>query len=174
MTKDRAILPGSERRAALGMAPIGPVDPTERLRVTVHLRRKEEPLPIVSRDQILTRGEFAALHGATASDMNAVEEFARGQGLDVVEASPAKRTVVLSGTVEAMSKAFGVTLTQVKVGQKTFRHRVGPITLPKDLVPLVVAVLGLDNRPQAEPQRRRPALLAYAPMRSLYKLRAYG
>ncbi len=53
-----------------------------------------------------------------------------------------------------MQKAFGVTLTQKVLDGNTYRVREGSIRFPADLADAVEAVLGLDNRPQAQPHFR--------------------
>jgi kumamolisin len=53
-----------------------------------------------------------------------------------------------------MQKAFGVTLTHKTHEGTTYRMREGTINLPTALIGAVEAVLGLDNRPQAEPHFR--------------------
>jgi len=53
-----------------------------------------------------------------------------------------------------MEKAFGVSLKTESTGAGTFRVRDGAIYLPEELDGHVVAVLGLDNRPQATPHFR--------------------
>jgi kumamolisin len=147
----RVVLPGSERQAISGGVPTGPTNQSERITVTVYIRPSEEPQPITSSERILSREEFAAIHGATPKDLHAVREFAQYYGLEVVGESPVNR-LELAGTVAAMSTAFGVTLENVRLGNNSYRQRVGPITVPAQLVPIVVAVLGLDNRPQASPR----------------------
>ena len=64
----------------------------------------------------------------------------------------ARRTVWLSGTVADFSKAFEVKLQQFDHPNGAYRGRTGPIHIPADLEDVVTAVLGLDNRPQAEPR----------------------
>jgi kumamolisin len=80
--------------------------------------------------------------------------FARAHGLDVVETSIPRRSVVLAGTLAALSTAFGVTLQQYAHPGGTYRGRTGPIHVPPELAPIVQAVLGLDDRPQAQPHFR--------------------
>jgi kumamolisin len=77
------------------------------------------------------------------------------------------RTVKLTGTVRAMSNAFGVTLSLHRSAVGTFRGRQGPISVPAHLGPRIVAVLGLDTRPAARPhirfgQRGRGAFRPFA------------
>src|SRR5258707_1867039 len=53
-----------------------------------------------------------------------------------------------------MQKAFGVTLVHRAHEGASYRVREGSITLPAELIGPVQAVLGLDNRPQAQPHFR--------------------
>jgi kumamolisin len=53
-----------------------------------------------------------------------------------------------------MQNAFGVTLIHKTIDGITYRVHEGSITLPTQLIGLVEAVLGLDNRPQAQPHFR--------------------
>jgi kumamolisin len=98
----------------------------------------------------LTREEFDVRHGANPASVELVQAFAKEFGL-TVETSPraCPCTVRLSGSVAAMEKAFGVTLKTETIEAGTFRVREGAIYLPEELGGHVVAVLGLDNRPQA-------------------------
>ena len=50
------------------------------------------------------------MYGASEEDIGRVTEFARNNGLTVKETNAARRTVIVSGTVEQISEAFGVTL----------------------------------------------------------------
>jgi kumamolisin len=105
----------------------------------------------------LTREQFAARHGADAADLRAVRRFASTHGLAIVQEAPARRTVVLAGTVAQFNDAFSVQLQHVEASGNTYRGRTGVIQLPEELDGVVEAVLGLDNRPQAIPHfRLRP------------------
>src|SRR5581483_6181325 len=85
-----------------------------------------------------------------------VKRFAREFGLKVKAGTPApgRRTIKLTGTVAQMQSAFGVTLSHATIEGQTYRIRDGSILLPSELQGYVVAVLGLDNRPQAKPHFR--------------------
>ncbi len=72
----------------------------------------------------------------------------------MVQISVARRHVKLAGTVAALSAAFGTQLQNVQLGQLTVRARSGPLTVPAHLDGRIVAVLGMDNRPQAKPHFR--------------------
>jgi kumamolisin len=71
-----------------------------------------------------------------------------------------RRTVELTGAAADMQKAFGVELNQKKIDGVEYRVREGSIFLPSSLAGGVVAVLGLDNRPQAKAHFRVKPLAA--------------
>ncbi|MHC6220882.1 S53 family peptidase [Arthrobacter sp. MMS24-S77] len=151
-------LPGSERAPAPGVRDIlGPVDPSRRIEVTVILRRQEELTEMPS--VLLSRDELASSYGASAEDLDlAVRTFA-GSGLEVVESDAASRRIRLAGTVEQLSSIFGTSLDQLTSRSPdgtavTHRHRTGGLQVPAALDGVVVAVLGLDDRPQARAQFR--------------------
>jgi kumamolisin len=160
-------LKGSERIAMPGAQVVAPADPTERLEVTVLLRRgaRDEFCGRVAQiasgkyvGPCMSREEFAQRHGASAADFAAVRAFAAANGLTVVLEHPGRRTAVLSGTVAQFNAAFGVQLTLMRHDSCSYRGRTGSIQLPSSLDGIVEAVLGLDSRPQAMPHFRiRPA-----------------
>jgi kumamolisin len=152
---------GSERKAVPGAQPIGAVRSDERFEVTLRLRPRS-PLPDLAADlpkasespgkrRYWTHAQIAAAHGATVADIEAIRSFAERSALTVVEVSAARRSVVVSGTAVAFSEAFGVALQQFRYAGGVYRGRTGPVTLPEDVAHVVEAVLGLDNRPQAQP-----------------------
>jgi kumamolisin len=178
-------LKGSERAAEPGARAIGPAEPTERLNVTLLVRRRARQdfaarvAAIASRRSpgpFLSRDEFAKRHGAEASDLTAVRAFAAARGLAVEQEDAARRTVVLSGTVAQFSAAFGVQLHRMTHAGGSYRGRTGAIQLPADLSGIVEAVFGLDDRPQASPHCRllRPASAAAVSYTPLQVASAYG
>jgi kumamolisin len=108
----------------------------------------------------LTHAELAKNYGADATDMAKVADFAHQHGLVMVESSPAKRLVRLSGTVKAFEKAFDVKLGHYEHANFTYRGRTGTISIPSELDGVITAVLGLDNRPFARPHfiKRKPSV----------------
>ncbi|HEX3550473.1 MAG TPA: S53 family peptidase [Candidatus Elarobacter sp.] len=132
-----------------GAKAAGDADPGERLEVTVLLRRGAE-LPPAEPGKHVDRATFAARYGATKRDVGLVRRFATDYGLAVVEADAARRTVILSGTVANFNAAFGVRLKRYVHPEGTYRGRVGTVSIPGELKDRVVAVLGLDDRPQAK------------------------
>jgi kumamolisin len=162
--KKRFSLPGSERAPLEGAREIGPANPSEIVDVTIRLRSRAGKKPIVDANEftkpikertILSRKEFERLHGADPDSIARVESFAREHKLTVKEKSPARRTVILSGTVTAMNQAFGVELKQYEHPDGNYRGRTGAVQLPTALQGVVEGVFGLDNRPQAKPHFRR-------------------
>src|SRR5262249_23563740 len=91
-----------------------------------------------------------------------------GCGLTVTGADAGPRRVTVTGPVSAFSQAFGATLRRVSAphptasGHVQHRYRVGGLYVPAELDGVVLAVLGLDDRPQASPQIRRAAGVAAA------------
>src|SRR5258708_27340764 len=161
---DRSPLPGSERQPLPNARAVGPADPNERIEVTILVRPRPSGAARVSPDELgarlpaerqhLTREEFEAAQGADPADLAKVQDFARANNLEVLEVSAARRTVRLGGTVAAFSAAFAVQLQRYEVDGQSYRGRVGPVQVPTYLLPIVQALLCLDDRPQASPHLR--------------------
>jgi Pro-kumamolisin, activation domain len=136
----------------------------EAIRVTVLVRRRPDGPPMPGAEYFLrppaertrlSEEEFAARYGASDEDLAKVTAFAETHSLRVVETNAARRTVILSGTVAQMSRAFGVSLGRYEQtvvrsrGEEpqteTYRGRDGAIYIPADLVGIVEGVFGLDN-----------------------------
>jgi kumamolisin len=148
----------TERTPAAGARKVGPADPNEVLSVSIRLRRRTDapPLPGFKEWSANRRGairfsrvEFAEKFGASRLDLDRVVEFGRANGLVLVESSAVRRTVVLSGTVAQMNRAFGVELGNYQSDIETYRGREGPVYVPVELADLVEGVFGLDNRRMA-------------------------
>jgi kumamolisin len=159
---------GSERHPSPGTEKLGPADPNEIVRLTIVLRRREDGPPMPGMDYFLStpigrRGrmpddEFAAKYGASPDDLAKVVRFVESAGLRVVEAHAARRSVVVAGTVELVSRAFAVDLDMYRYTHhrqpgrsgapetEVYRGRDGFIYAPEDVVDSIVGVFGLDNR----------------------------
>ncbi|HWS61320.1 MAG TPA: S53 family peptidase [Steroidobacteraceae bacterium] len=156
-------LKGSERAAVPGARELAPAEATERMEVSVIVRRRG-PGELQSRVAalaagersrgVMSREEFVRAHGADPKDLSAVRACAAAHGLAVLEEHGARRTVVLAGTVAQFCSAFAVQLHRTTHAGGTYRGRTGEIMLPPELAGVVEAVLGLDNRPQAKPHFR--------------------
>jgi len=95
----------------------------------------------------LSHAEFAAKYGADPKELGQVSEWARSQGLEVVESHPARRSVVVRGNADAVNKAFAVELHDYQSPGGRYRSYEGTANLPAGVAKLVEAVIGLDNRP---------------------------
>jgi kumamolisin len=153
----RAVLPGSEKKPFVQTAAEKPAPSGTKITVSVVVRRKN-PLTVSNRTgkERLTHAQYRQQHGADPDAVKLVRAFAKEYGLTVAPDTPGpeRRTLKLIGTIAAMQKAFGVTLVHKTHDGTTYRVREGSITLPSALVGPVQAVLGLDNRPQAQPHFR--------------------
>lgn len=115
-----------------------------------------EPMPGRRADAAcLTSTEFAAQHGADPADLAKVEEFARAHGLEVVRSSVPERSVVLSGTLEALTDAFRTEVELFESPRGSYRGRAAAIQIPAELAPIVEGIFGLSNRPIARPHFQR-------------------
>jgi kumamolisin len=158
--RDRTVaIPGSGRTPLAGARRTSDAPDDARLRVTVVVRRKAgaevglPPSPPAATDPASSRAELrrrlADEAGADQADVDAVVHYATAAGLRVLETDLATRRVALEATVAQASAAFGVSLGTYEAAGVTYRGREGDVHLPADLAPIVEAVLGLDNRPQA-------------------------
>ncbi|WP_422932039.1 S53 family peptidase [Singulisphaera sp. PoT] len=124
-------------------APIGSPDPGSEITVTVVLRpRIDAHGDIGCVDRLCYRDD----HTSPPGELAAVVTYFLMQGFSV-EADPDDRQVTLTGTVDAINDVFGVTLREYPYGVD---HE-GPVYLSRSIHPYVEGVLGLSQRPIAEP-----------------------
>jgi len=130
-------LAGGERQLPAKAHQIGPVDPHERIEVSVYLRDPASSNPAGNISEHvqhpgprMTRAEYIATHSAAPEDLAKVETFAREHHLTVVEKDPVSRKVILAGTADAMMTAFGTELQRYEYEGSTFRGRTGPLHIP--------------------------------------------
>jgi kumamolisin len=164
-------LPGSERGSLPESQPLGAVDESQQIEVTLVTRRRAAlPRDLVQGPATLTREQFAEQHGTDPADLNLITTVLAGLGLRVTSADAGARRVTVMGTIAALSATFGARLRLARTpdpvsGQDTIEHRYreGGLQIPAELNGIVLAVLGLDNRPQARAQfRHAPAAGARA------------
>ena len=166
-SKKRVTVTGSEKKALPNAKVIGSVDPEARIEITVVLRPRATRSKALSvraaaasamqtdaQRHYLSREEFEAERGADPEDITAIEAFAHDHNLTVVETSLAKRTIRLAGTVKDLTAAFQPKLKEARLAGRSLRTRTGGISVPAGIAPMVVAVLGFDNRPAARPHCR--------------------
>jgi hypothetical protein len=156
----------SEQRPLPAAEYLGPADASEIVQVTIVLRRRPDGPPVPGFDHFtsplrrrprLSAVEFAAKYGADPNEIASVAEFARNNGLRIVETHAGRRTVVVSGTAAQMQAAFAVKLGRYRHRRvhrrgadpvaETYRGLDGFVSVPKALSPAIVGVFGLDNLP---------------------------
>lgn len=184
-------LEGSERRAAPDATRVGPALQSEQVQITVSLRRRTDGpkmpdageiagVPFAER-QPLSDEDFAAKYGAHPDDIAAVQKFLRDEGLDIVETNAAARTIIATGTVAQMNKAFAVDLGHYTADvamhgrrsqpvNESYRGREGFIHVPQNLAGIIVGVFGLDNRTIAKRNSADPANTHTIPIPTLKAL----
>jgi kumamolisin len=158
------VITGSERQPVRGARLIQNSHPDQTIEVSVRLRSKAES----NREELksamakpgfkqMSRADFESARGADPADLNQIKKFAQEFGLKVHETGTelARRTVLLSGTVSNLQKAFNVELKEYSHPKGNFRGRTGAISVPSEYAAIITGVFGLDNRPQAEPHFRR-------------------
>jgi len=149
-------LPGSERSPLPDAEPAGPLDPSEWAELTVVLRRRAElPLDELGVPVPLSRAELEERHGADPADVDLAISTFSALGLEVTGEDAGSRRLTVAGTVGTLAGVFGTELSLVTSAvpgssqRVTHRYREGVLLLPAELDGVVVAVLGLDSRPQA-------------------------
>jgi kumamolisin len=183
-------LKGSERRPAPDAKLLAPAKATEIFNVTIVLRRRPDGPPVPdysyyrdtppSERRRLSSEEFVQKYGAAPADIDNVTAFVTEQGLKVLETHPARRTVLVSGTVEQFSRAFHVSLndyehkvTRSSAGTpttETYRGRDGFVYVPADLAGIIVGIFGLDNRRVTKRNIGDPPGTAPIPVTEITKL----
>jgi len=169
------ILSGSERKPVRGARLIHNSHPDQTIEVSIRIRSKLEAKREEFKNALakpgfkhMSRTDYEKAHGADPADLDKIKKFAQEYGLKVRETGTelARRTVMLSGTVADLQKAFHIELKEYSHPRGNFRGRVGAISVPTDYSDIITGVFGLDNRPQAEPHIRRlpqtPGIKAHA------------
>src|SRR5947209_1164581 len=147
----RVALVNSARKLPKGAKLVGAADPKQEIEISVRLRAKraddDKVMALGAQPprerQYLSRAEFAEEMGADVADVAKIDDFAHQHELNVKSVHLASRTVKLTGTVKAMSAAFGVKLNNVRHDGATYRMRKGSVQIPAELEDIVVGVHGL-------------------------------
>jgi kumamolisin len=148
-------LPGSRRRLLPGSKLVGHCNASERVELTLKLRRKKELPPLQGRPAVpLSRAEAAATFGASEADLDKVKSVMKGLGLEVLREDQATRTVEVAGPIKVLEDVFQVKLFEYEHAGRNYRGRSGVIHLPAELAGIVVGVYGLDNRRVIHRRRR--------------------
>jgi kumamolisin len=182
---DRVNIPGSERELVPGHVRVADADLQKDVQLTVYVRPRapvdwvddEARRPPAERRR-LTREEWADAHGAADEDIAAVTAFAAQSGLTVTGVDAARRAIALSGPLHAAVDAFGAQIEgryapNASAAADSYRARTGSLTVPSELDGVVVTVLGLDDRPQAQVKIRFDPK-ATAPLTPVQVAQAYA
>ena len=146
--------------------PAGQLNTSERAELTLVLRRRADlPAEIVAGPTVLTSDELAERYGADPADVDLVRQTLASRGLEITAVHAGSRRVKVAGTLGDLASTFGTRLEQVtslNLGGRmvTHRYREGPLYVPAALAGIVLAVLGLDTRPQARAHFRPRAAAA--------------
>jgi len=154
-------VPGSARGPAPSAGTARAIDPGEVVEVTVVLRRRA-PVPdaLIEGPDTLSAAQLGAEYGAEGADVDVVRDVLGAAGLTITSVDAPSRRMQVSGSAAAVAAAFGTTLTRTTspdpvTGEAVgHRQRSGELTVPAVLDGIVVAVLGIDDRPQARAQFR--------------------
>ena len=155
-------LSGSQRGPLAGVEPAGAIDGSERIELTIVTRRRAElPLDDAGVPVRLTRRALQHSYGADPADLELVAATLSGLGLEVTGQDAGSRRITVAGPVSALSATFGAELSMVTSPipggsqRVAHRYREGALQIPAELDGIVVAVLGLDDRPQSRSMARR-------------------
>lgn len=167
----RVPLPGSARRLASGTELGGQVSPGTSIEVTLLLRRRGSvPEALLTGTDRVSGAELGQRYGADPADVDRVSQVLTGHGAQILQSDPASRRIRARGT--ELAQLFGAELREattpdpISGAPVRHRHRTGALELPAELAGVVVAVLGLDDRPQTRAHFRPAAAAAvsYTPV----------
>lgn len=143
----QVILKGSQREHPRNSTAAGKPLPNQRISITCILRRKNAAPSCVAVQ--LTHDEFVATHGCEVSDIQMVERFAAQHHFSVDDVNVGARSITLSGNLEGFAAAFGASIELRNIDGRAYRTRTGHLSVPAELNGIVVAILGIDQRPMA-------------------------
>jgi kumamolisin len=160
-SKAHVILPGSRRPKDPLAKRIGPVDPKEKIDVTLGLAGPKLPGANEYVNQRLTPEELAEKFGTQKANADKVAKALKKFGIKVDNVHLATQSMRVSGTAAALEAAFKPDWAMMRSPtQGEYRGREGPVYIPKDLKGLVDGVFGLDERIMARRKARATAAAA--------------
>ena len=161
MSDQRVPIPGSEPNTSnsTGVKPHWSfaVDPTQKVSVTVTLRRRQSSAAAQMEEQLLSgqapsipREQAEQAVSADPRDTAAVRAFLEGYGLTVTDENMASRTLKAEGTVAQMEEAFSARIGSVEdSADHTHLSYQGSLSIPHSLDGIITSIIGLDQRPVA-------------------------
>jgi len=144
-------LEGSEKPAPQAKQ-TGAPNPDQTIEVTVRLRRNKSIERSLKAGEQFSRKEYEERFGAKEQDIKKIQAFAHEHHLAVSNIDKARRSVMLTGSLQEFEAAFQVKLDCYEdENGRSFRGRKGQIKIPQELEGIVEGVFGLDDRPTARP-----------------------
>ena len=148
-------LAGSLAQVPVDATDITPVDTSERIKVTVAIRRGAAS-GVTLRDyahglisgavtEKLNHSQFDAMFAPIQADIDLISQFAVANGLTVYKVYTNSATIKLTGSVGQFNQAFGIVLNKVTTTTKQYYNYVGELSIPAELSGIILAVFGLDN-----------------------------
>jgi kumamolisin len=163
-SKTHVILPGSNRPKDPLAKRIGPVDPKEKIDVTLGLAGPKLPGADEYVNERLTPEELAEKFGTQKANADKVAKTLKKFGLKVDKVLLATQSMRVSGTAAALEATFKPRWAMMRSPtQGEYRGREGSVYIPKDLKGLVDGVFGLDERIMAR-RKARATAAALAPL----------
>lgn len=108
----------------------------------------------------LSREELAEQHGASAEDLDKLEELAQDHDLMVVHRSEAECSIVMRGALSDLLNAFPADVQLYHHATGPYRGRQGEIHIPRHLDGIVTGVFGFDTRPKHRSPHRQKIMAA--------------
>ena len=106
----------------------------------------------------LTPAQYYAKFGTTSDAVKSVSSWLTGAGLKVNSVAAHNRYLVVSGSVAAAQKAFGVQLNRYSHDGLTVQAPASALTAPNSVASAVLAVSGVDTTPMTvTPATQNPA-----------------
>ncbi len=131
------------------------------IELSVYLRRRASVSSVSDELQLqkrLSRQEYQEAFGASAEEIDRVEQYFRNAGFEVLESDVARRRIVIQGSTEALERAFAVRLGRYQDWSKEiYIAPAAEIQIPEELRDIVIDVLGMDTSSQAK-TNFRPAV----------------
>lgn len=158
MNEARVPIPGSERPSSpeARSTTARPADPDVRVEATVVLRRRKPLEQPQTGAAPLGSAELAAKFGADPADIDLVWAALDAHGVQILDLDPGSRRIRIAAPSATMESLFGTELSVdgTDAEPRLARRRSGSLSVPVELDGVVTAVLGLDNRPQADIRSR--------------------
>jgi kumamolisin len=111
----------------------------------------------------LSREELAQQYGASATDLDLIEQLAQKHDLMVVHRNAAERSIVLQGSLCDLLAAFPAEVQMYHHSTGPYRGRQGEIQIPEHLAGIVTGVFGFDTRPRHRSRHRHKIIAAAGP-----------